>query len=160
MDRVFKINQAYLLTPWRKQLQLIGLFLVVLVVFALIAGVYLNVNARAATTGRQIQNHHNRIETLEQAIADQQSQLALITSASEMEKRALDLGFRQTSSDEILFLVVDEYTGRRPVVLASESTAYLTATAPTLSPAFSQSLLDWVAEELSLPPLEFGWLVP
>jgi len=160
MNRVIKINQAYSLTPWRKQLQFIGLFLVVLVVFGLIAGVYLNVNARAASIGRQIQNYHLRIDELEQAIADQQSQLALLTSASEMEKRALDLGFRQATTEEILYLVVDGYTSRRPVVLASESTMVPAVTTPVLSPAFNQSLLEWVAQELSIPPLVFGRSIP
>lgn len=155
MDRVLKINQAYSLTPWRKQLQIIGLFLVVLVVFALIAGVYLNVNARAATIGRQIQNYHQEIEALEFRIADQQSQLAIITSASEMEKRAQDLGFRPATTEEILYIQVEGYNGRSAAVMASESVTYVPASPVIVSPAYTQSLLDWVTQELSLAPFVF-----
>ncbi len=156
MDRVRKISQAYSLTPWRKQLQIIGLFLMVLVVFGLMAGVYLNVNAQAANIGRQIQNYHLAIEDLEFRIADKQSQLAFLTSASEMEKRALDLGFRPATSEEILYLQIDGYKERTPTVMASESVSYLTAKPAAISPAFTQSLLDWVVQELSLAPFTFG----
>ncbi len=46
MERVYGLTQAYSQAPWRKQLQLIGIFLVVLVFFALVAGIYLSVTAR------------------------------------------------------------------------------------------------------------------
>ena len=88
MDRAIKFTQAYYQTPWRKQLQRIGLFLAFLVVCALVAGVYLSVNSRAAGIGRQIQYDRELIDKLEKQIADQQSQLAILTSAAEMEKRA------------------------------------------------------------------------
>ena len=154
MDRVQKINQAYSLTPWRKQLQLIGMFLVVLVVLALIAGVYLNVNARAATIGRHIQNHRNRIDDLDKEIATKQSQLAILTSASGMEQRAIDMGFRHVNSDEILYTVVDGYNERTPVVLASEIKMFTPSqSTPVLSPAFTQSLFDWIQQKFSLPPV-------
>jgi uncharacterized membrane protein YciS (DUF1049 family) len=161
MDRVVKINQAYSLTPWRKQLQLIGLFLVGLVVFALIAGVYLNVNARAATIGRQIQNHRNRMDVLENEIANFQSQLAIITAASSMEERAIEMGFRRAQSDEILYIVIDGYDGRSPAVLASNTKSFISAnTPPKLSPAFTQSLIDWIQQELSLPPILLEGVIP
>jgi hypothetical protein len=161
MDRVVKINQAYSITPWRKQLQAIGLFLLVLVIFALIAGVYLNVNAKAATIGRQIQNHRNQIEDLGMEIANQQSQLAMLTSSAVMENRAVDLGFRQAQSEEIVYLVVDEYAGRSPAVLASETRAFTApASQPQISPAFTQSLLDWIRKELILSPNLRRGIVP
>ena len=91
MNQVQKFTQAYSLTPWRKQIQGIGLFLAILVVGALVAGVYLNVTARAATVGRQIQRHRNRIEELEQDIADKESKLASLTSSVVMERRAQEM---------------------------------------------------------------------
>lgn len=160
MDRVIKINQAYSLTPWRKQLQWIGLFLSVLVIFAVIAGVYLNVNAKAATIGRQIQNDRNRINELENSIADQESQLASVTSISAMEERALTLGFRYANSDEILYLPVEGYNGRPPAVLASETREFVPSRTPTLSPAFTQSLLEWIRERVKLPSVMFESVMP
>jgi cell division protein FtsL len=144
MDSLIKNNQAFFETPWRKQLQRVGLFLVALVLFAIIAGIYLSVNAKAATIGRQIQNDRLQISELENEIADYQSQLAILTSATEMEKRAGALGFRQASTDEILYLVIEGYYGRQPAVLASDAKSFITVTSPTLSPEYTMSLVDWL----------------
>jgi hypothetical protein len=53
MDRVQSLTQAYSQAPWRKQMQIIGLFLLVLVLTALV-GIYLSVTARAAAVGRDL----------------------------------------------------------------------------------------------------------
>ena len=42
--------QAYKQTPWRVQLQWIGLFLLGLILVAAITGIYLSINAQAAGT--------------------------------------------------------------------------------------------------------------
>jgi len=151
MDRAIKTNQAYYEIPWRKQLQRIGLFLAILVLLGLIAGIYLSVNSKAATIGRQIQNDHILISELENSIADKQSQLAILTSAGEMEKRALEMGFYRTNTDKILYLVVKGYNGRTPVLLASEQTMFVPSSHQTLPTEFSQSLIDWLQEKLTLP---------
>ncbi len=41
MDGVRQLTQAYSQAPWRKQLQILGLFLLVVVLAALVAGIYL-----------------------------------------------------------------------------------------------------------------------
>jgi len=153
MERAIKTNQAYYETPWRKQLKSIGLFLACLVLLGLIAGVYLSVNAKAAIIGRQVQNDRIRINEIENEIADKQSQLAILTSASEMEKRALDMGFRHANSDEILYLVIEGYQGRETVVLASEVKSFVTSTTASISPEYTESLYDWLYKKISLPPV-------
>jgi cell division protein FtsL len=155
MNQVQKITQAYSLTPWRKQVQGIGLFLAILVVCALTAGIYLNVTARAATVGRQIQRLRNQIEEVEQNIADKESKLASLTSAVEMERRAQELGFRPARFDEIVYIEVPGYTGRHSVTLASPPQNFAPVS-PALSPAFTQSLLDWIGEKIFMPPVKAG----
>jgi hypothetical protein len=126
----------------------------------LIAGVNLSVNAKAATLGRQIQYEHKRIQNLENKIADKESLLAALTSAEVMERRAQEMGFRRATSDEIMYLVVDGYKGRRPAVLASENKAFVPVSNSTLSPAFTQSLFDWIFEKVSLPVMSIGKELP
>jgi len=155
MNQVQKFTQAYSLTPWRKQIQGIGLFLAILVVGALVAGVYLNVTARAATVGRQIQRHRNRIEELEQDIADKESKLASLTSSVVMERRAQEMGFRPAAFSEILYMEVSGYSGRQSVTLASPPKNFVSVS-PSLSPAFTQSLFDWIGEKVSLSPVNSG----
>ena len=159
MNHVEKITQAYSLTPWRRQLQMIGLFLAVLVVGALIAGIYLNVTAKAATVGRQIQQYRLQKEKLEQDIADMQSQLAYLESSVVMEKRALEMGFRPASSAEIRYVVVPGYSGRQRATLASPPQNFVPVT-PAVPAAFRQSLFDWIGEKLFFPPAKIGSDLP
>jgi hypothetical protein len=106
---VQNITQAYSQAPWRKQVQWIGSFLLVLVFVCLIAASYLNVTARAATAGREIQDmqvgqvetastkpdqkDYHSIEELKRRGADLQAQLAYLLSEDTMQKRAKGLGF-------------------------------------------------------------------
>ncbi|MFH1632749.1 MAG: hypothetical protein ABIG63_01895 [Chloroflexota bacterium] len=159
MNHISRITQAYPQTPWRKQLQGIGTFLAVLVVCALVTGIYLNVTSRAATIGRQIQIDRNTVVNLERDIADKQSQLASLTSAVEMEQRASEMGFHLAASDEILYILVAGYEERPRAVLASSPQSFVTV-APTLSPAFTQSLLDWIRQEVALPAASIGSTKP
>ena len=88
-----RIVQAYRQAPWRTQLQWTGLFLLVLVLVASVASIYLNVSASAAASGREIQRLGQQSEDLERSIADLRTQLAMLTSAANMEKRAEAMNF-------------------------------------------------------------------
>ena len=61
MENIHQLTQAYSQAPWRKQMYMIGVILLVLVSAAIIAGIYLNVTARAAAVGRQIQEMQVRV---------------------------------------------------------------------------------------------------
>ena len=159
MNHLSRITQAYSQTPWRKQLQGIGAFLAVLVLCALVTGIYLNVTARAATIGRQIQMDRHKVISLEMDIADKHSQLAYLTSAVEMERRASEMGFRPATADEIMYILVPGYEERPRAVFASSTQSFV-AVAPTLSPAFTQSLLDWIRQEVALPAAYIGNIKP
>jgi len=150
MDQVLKITQAYSQIPWRKQIQSVGMFLVILVLFLVIAMIYVNVNAEAVAVGREIQDMQLSIEELERSIADKQSHLAYITSAVEMEKRALEMNFQPVNPGDALFIVIPGYSGRSEAILAPPSVPAVTQ-ARILSPEYSLSLVDWVKRELYLP---------
>ncbi len=62
--------QAYKQAPWRTQIQWIGIFLLVLIGVAVVAGVYLMISGRAAATGRRIQSLEAEISALEMEIND------------------------------------------------------------------------------------------
>lgn len=150
MDEVLKITQAYSQIPWRKQIQSIGLFLVILVLCLVIAMIYVDVNAEAVVTGRQIQDMQESIDMLKRSIANKQSQVAYITSAVEMEKRALDMNFKPVDPGTALYIVIPGYGGRSEAVLAPPSEPAV-AQAGILSSEYSLSLLDWLKRELYLP---------
>ena len=151
MNRVLKITQAYSQTPWRKQVQGIGMFLSLLVISALVAVVYLSVTSRTATIGREIQYTLTDIETLQQGIAEKQAYLAEITATAAMQARARELGFLPVKSTDVHYLVIPGYRPPAAPQLAPQAQPTIVEI-DTLSPAFTQSLFDWVKEQVYLPP--------
>ena len=154
MDRVQSLTQAYSQTPWRKQMQLIGLFLLVLVLTALLAGIYLSVTARAAAVGREILLMQGDIEQLTLENADLTTQLAILRSSDQMEQRARSIGFVMIEKDQAAYLVVPGYTRPDRVTLAPPP-APVTVVAASLPPDFTQSLFDWLRQRVSLSETGF-----
>ncbi len=142
MERVERFSQAYSQAPWRKQLAIIGLFLLVVVFIAIIAGIYLSVTARASTFGREIQSIQATISVLDQNNADLKTRLGQFNSSGEMEARARALGFKPVETDTTLYIVVPGYIDRQPIKLAPSFQMPLTS-APTLPPEYTESLLVW-----------------
>jgi cell division protein FtsL len=147
MDRLEDISQVYSSAPWRKQLQMIGLFALILVFVVLIAGVFLNVSARAATVGREIQSMQDDIAILDLEIEDMESQLAQILSANEMESRAYSLGFEPVGTNQILYITVPGYVERQPATLAPYS-ARAIVSAPVVPREYTESLFEWFQKKI------------
>jgi len=147
MERVRNLTQAYSQAPWRKQLKLIVLFLLCVVFAALIAGIYLDVTARAATMGREILIMRAEIEAQELENADLSSQLAVLTSATEMRPRALEMGFVPVERDEIIYVVVPGYVPPQKPDLAPPP-APTKVIAAALPADYKQSLIDWFREQI------------
>jgi hypothetical protein len=150
MNSVQRLTQAYSQAPWRKQLQLIGLFLLVLILGALVAGIYLSVTARAATIGRSIQEMRAAIEVVERDIEDFETQLAFITSNSQMETRASELGFRPMEPGEAQYVLVSGYEKPETATLAQPPSPAVPIR-PTLPQDYTQSLFDWLRERVFEP---------
>ncbi|MEN6301047.1 MAG: hypothetical protein ABFD51_14225 [Anaerolineaceae bacterium] len=152
MKDIKAFKQAYLQTPWRKQIQVVGVFLLCLLIPTLIASIYLNVTVRAAASGREILLMQDEIEAYELENADLRTQLGIITSAAEMEKRAEEMGFVRIQQGDALYLVVPGYTPRQSVILAPPpiKTQKVTIAMP---PDFSQSLIDLIKQKLNTDSL-------
>ena len=146
MDRLEKFTQTYSQAPWRKQWQLIGLFFAILVFFALVAGIYLNVSARAATVGREIQELQKTSQALDREIEDLQSRLALIQSSREMGPRASSMGFEPIETDQIVYLNIPGYVEKQPPVLSSHSER-TAVSAPVIPPEYTESLFAWLGKQ-------------
>lgn len=146
MDQVERFAQAYSQAPWRRQMQFLGLFSAALVFAALIAGIYLSVTARAAEVGRDVQDMQRKIDTLEISNADLQARLAILTSASAMQTRALAIGFQPVTNEETMFISVPGYSERQAVVLAPGEVPALVS-APVLPDEYTESLFTWLQKE-------------
>jgi cell division protein FtsL len=138
-----RIIQAYKQAPWRKQIQWSGTFLLGLVIIVLTAGLYLNISARAATAGLEIQSLEYVKEETNRNMADLRNQLAFLTSEAQMADRAEKLGFRRKHASDPIYLVVPGYTGRKLALLAPPPSLDM-ITQPIIKPAYTQSLWEWL----------------
>ncbi|MCZ2128135.1 MAG: hypothetical protein LC099_10230 [Anaerolineales bacterium] len=143
---VNRIIHAYRVAPWRVQRQWIGAALVVVVVLAMVAALYLNIASRTAIAGREIQDLSETISFSRQTSADLQTQLAKWTSAQSLEQRARKMGFRPVAPNETEYVAVAGYVAKDSIDLSS--TALPRLNAPAISPEYNQSLLDWMDRRL------------
>lgn len=146
MDKLETFAQSYAQAPWRKQLQIIGLFSLVLVAVGLVAGIYLTVSARATAVGRDIQEKQRLITARDREIEDLQAHLALILSSEEMESRAERLGFQVVSTDQIVYLDIPGYA-QRPTAELAPASQQAVAIAPGLPPEYTESLFTWMGRQ-------------
>lgn len=142
------LMQAYSQAPWRKQMQVILWFSLSVIMISLLVGLYLNVSARAATHGREIQGMQAKIRVIQRTNADLEAQLAFLTSASVLEERIQELQLQPASPEQLMYVVVDSYIPRQPANLAPPAGPAV-ASSPGITPEFSQSLVDWLKEELN-----------
>lgn len=136
------IIHAYKQAPWRVQRQYVGAFLLIVIVVALISALYLDVTARSALAGREIQDLQDEITTMQRLNADLETELAGLTSSSTMQQRALELGYRPVKPGELDYVFVPGYAAPEPdILLAAVDNA-----APTyhLPEEYSESLLEWL----------------
>jgi hypothetical protein len=164
MENIQKLTQAYEQAPWRKQMYMIGVILLILVSAAIIAGIYLNVTARAAAVGREIQEMQVRvygyhylstqagegilpIEELEQRIANLTSQLAALTSFQVMQERVQDLNLEPIDGEHIMYMEVPGYMDRQTTSLAPPPEPVV-VNASAIDPQFRESLFEWIAQQV------------
>ena len=159
MDSVRQLTHAYSRTPWRKQTQYLGIVLLVLVVGVSVASVYLTVSARAVASGFSIQEMTSAIEITKRDIADLETRLAYITSEEVMKERAKDLGYEPATPEQIIYIEVPGYAGRQGPVLAHAPSPPLEAS-PVISTASTETLFDWLVENIIKPSALLKEVVP
>ncbi|MBM3124772.1 MAG: hypothetical protein FJZ87_06810 [Chloroflexi bacterium] len=147
LQTVHHLIHAYKVAPWRVQRQGIGNVLLGVIALALVASLYLDVTAKAAIAGREIQELNAAILTSQQVSADLQTELAALTSAGTMAERALELGYRPVEPEEIEYLFVPGFHRPLPEILSSAALPQLSAL--TIPPEYTESLLDWIDERIA-----------
>lgn len=176
MKKSKQTTHAYSQAPWRKQTYLVGVILLFLVCAAIIAGIYLNVTARAAAMGRQIQEMQVRvygyhyltgdagesyvpIEELEQKIANLSSQLAYLTSYSVMKERVRKMDLKFIDAYSAVYLEVPGYMDRQTTSLAPPPQPVV-VNASGIAPEFKESLFEWVVGQVQKTTQLFNEVQP
>ena len=144
----FNFSQAFKQAPWRSQTQLIGLFFIALVIVLLVASVYLTISGQASAAGLTALSLDTKRSNLERTIADRKADLALLTSASLMQKRAEDMGFIAADPENVIYVVVPGYTGRQTAILAPPP-GIVEEEGPVVKSIYRQSLWDWLFQGIN-----------
>ncbi len=144
------VKQAYKQAPWRIQIQRFGFIALALVGGTIIAFLYLNISAQSATAGIKIQQLEGKRADLENENASLLTEWANLTSASEMEKRALASGYRLVDPEDVVYVVVEGYTGKELPVIETASSV-IGSTSPIIKPSYTQSLWEWFNDYSLIP---------
>ena len=150
--------QAYKQTPWRRQVQWIGVFLFILLLVASVSGVYLSISTRAATSGREIQGLQAQIDDQKRSIADMESELAFLTSTAQMEKRALAMGFQVVDPKDETYMVIPGFISRGTAELAPQS-GPIEIQPPLIKPSYTISLWDWISQLITTATQNNGQVI-
>ncbi len=142
--------RAYRDAPWQLQRQWVITFIVGVVIVAVVSGLYLNVTARAAIAGREIQNLEVTITNNEHVNADLQIQIASELSNTVLEQRAQALGYQPVQESDIEYMVVPGYFPQQSIDM---SQPVAQSSLLTDSPEFSTSLIDWFSQQMQAASL-------
>jgi len=147
IQNVNHLVHAYKIAPWRVNRQWFGTAFLVVLSMAIIAALYLDVTSKAAIAGREIQDLTAAMTVSRQMSGDLQTRLASLTSASVMQRRALELGFRPIKTGEAEYLAVPGYVTLEPDILSSAAIPQLSAL--SIPREYNESLLEWVDAKIS-----------
>ncbi|MGD2027873.1 MAG: hypothetical protein PVI99_08665 [Anaerolineales bacterium] len=156
MNRAQKIIEAYRNTPWRKQIQMLGLFAAFGVVVAVVMIVYVWVTSLAGAYGLQVQEYQATAQALEQVIEDKNAHLADLTSVENLAARAAEQNYVPVDPNRIRYVEVEGYTGEQPIQLAPPTSAQPQTTQSQLPQEFTTSLLDWIWDMIYQISLKTG----
>ncbi len=136
-----QLIHAYKQAPWRIQRQYVGAFLLAVIGMSMIAALYLQVTARSAAAGREIQEMRIEIVSAQHINADLETRLAGLTSSAEMDQRAQALNFRPVKPGELDYVAVPGFVAPEPPILSAAQD--VTDFSKPLPPEYTQSLLEW-----------------
>ncbi len=124
--------------------------MLIAIVFLVVSGVYLAVNARLARAGREVLTLEERRTELLRLTSELSAELASRTAPETMIARAANLGFHAAGPDDVLFITIDGYIppsdfiAPRPPATDDDGQAML-------SPAYTETLGDWLTRWVGSP---------
>jgi hypothetical protein len=133
-------SQVYRQMPWqRAQTQTTLLVVMAIVVSLIIGALYLVQATVTATTGDQLIQLREERDKLARINEDMESQIAFKRNLGVLTGRAQALGFAQAGSDDMRWVVVDNYTRYR-----ATATPIVT---PVPTYAYTETFDGWVREQ-------------
>jgi cell division protein FtsL len=138
---------------WRSMVQSTGSALIWLLILLVLGGLYLSVNAKAASAGRTFLSLEEQVQEARRKNSDLVAQLADVTSPQRMRELAESMGFRPATRRDVEYIQVDEAPQdmdfHAPAPYASLHTRLL-----TISPAYTETLAQAIQRWLGIGGVE------
>jgi len=138
-----RLVQAFKQAPWRGRIQLAGGFLLGLVIIILVASIYLSISGQAATAGLEAYQLDLERLDLEREIANTNARIANLTSAPNMEARALAMGFERIDPADALYITIPGYPGKQTMVVTAPP-GLVNTDRLLVKSVYRESLWDWL----------------
>jgi hypothetical protein len=135
--------RAYKQAPWREQTRLLAIGLASVFGLMMMLGLFIFTGAQAAEAGLRVQSLIRERDRWLRELEEQEGQLSAMQSEEWMRQRALALGFVPATAADLDYLVVAENPPADPIPASPTSLLY-TEKGVALSPAFSETLLEWI----------------
>lgn len=130
--------RAFKQAPWRTQTQAVAAWSIILLIIAVMGGLYLTVASRAGAAGRDLQGLEASKAELTLQNNELRATLAQLRSVTRLAGRARELGYTAAQPEQIEYLSVPNYPP--PVTVTATVSAAATPTAPP------DSLSAWLME--------------
>jgi hypothetical protein len=134
-----QLLRAFRQAPWRTQTQAVAAWSMILIIIAVLGGLYLSVAARAGTAGRDLQRWEAQKAELIRSNDELRAKLAELRSVTRMAERARQLGFVPAQPGEVEYVAVNNYPVDTQTAMTPEEPASTTAAA---------FMGDWLADAL------------
>jgi hypothetical protein len=136
--------------PRRFHKQWITGFLAIVILWSIIAGLYLSVTTQKTIAGRQIQEMQHDIGVIQKINADLQTDIALQLSSERLAKRAKDAGYVPLDVSAVDYIIVPGYVPQQGISLSAP-------VAPVedneLPDEYYESLFTWIDRQLEAASL-------
>lgn len=150
--------QSHRQAPWRGQTQRLVITLVIAILSTSIMWVMLSVTVQAGAAGLEIQYMEEEQEELLRQIANMRTQYAILTSADRMITEAVRMGFEPLKPENITYMVVPSYMGRKSSISVTRSTT--SQSERLIKPGYTQSLWEWMQEGIKTISLSEAGILP
>jgi cell division protein FtsL len=138
---------------WISMVQSTGSALIWLLILLVLGGLYLSVNAKAASAGRAFLSLEEEVQEARRRNSDLVAQLADVTSPQRMKELAESMGFRPATRRDVEYIQADEAPQdmdfHAPAPYASFQTRLL-----TISPAYTETLMEAIQRWLGIGEAE------
>ncbi|NIM94471.1 MAG: hypothetical protein GTO18_12280 [Anaerolineales bacterium] len=129
--------------PWRSVLRSTSSALLWLVILLIVGGMYLAINAKATTAGRDVLRLSAALDNAKNQRNELQATLAELLSPGRMIEIVSSLGFRETLLKDIIY-VPFEGAPRDDEFEANHSESSEEEGSIPISPAYRETLVDWI----------------